>query len=349
MATGTTDFSMIPPSAQDLCSKIQKSFPDAPWEYVSSFPVSEEPHLLQLRTTLATRVRMSDVKQMMADLKAGDEFPPFLVARSPKTGSMVTLDGAHRTEALIQLRKADKRHPGKWNSFHAVVINWDYEDAPAAVRDQFTMMIARVNKHGQRYQKEEIEALVASLVGDNTPADIARTMGVSLSTVKAVLSAKKIRDKAKDLGLDTSAIARTTLEEIARRPDLTEDPFKEVINLAQKTPITKTEVAHLLDRMGEAGTEKKKTELAQAERSSRVLQERATEGSPRIGVTNSQEARMHWAYFLGYEGKEGVLVEKNEQMAPEHYKQAARVIGVLRKLCTAQANLEGDDTLVTEE
>ena len=342
MATGTTDFSMIPPSAQALCRKIQKSFPDAPWAYVSPFPAGEL-HLLQLRTELPTRVSASEVKDMIRDFRAGDEFPPFLAARSPKTGNTVILDGAHRAEALQQLQKTDKRHPDRWKNFHAVVIGWDYEDAPAAIRDQFTMMIARANKHGKRYEKGEIEALVGSLVGDNAPADIARTMGISLATVKAVMTAKKARDKAKELGLDTSGIARTTLEEIARRPDLTEAPFAEVINLAQKTPITKAEVSHLLDRMGEAGTEKRKVELAQAERASRVRQEQAAEdGQPRIGATISQQARMHWAYFLSHEGREGLLVEKNEMQAPEHYSQAARVIGVLRKLCTAQANLEGE-------
>ena len=345
MATGTTDFSMIPPSAQALCRKIQKSFPDAPWTYVNPFPVADL-HLLQLRTELPTRVSASEVKDMIRDFKAGDEFPPFLVARSPKTGNTVILDGAHRDAALLELQKTDKRHPGKWNSFHAVVVNWDYEDAPAAIRDQFTMMIARVNKHGKRYEKGEIEALVYSLVGDNAPADIARTMGISLATVKAVMNAKKIRDRAKNLNLDTSGIARTTLEEIAKRPDLlTEEPFREVINLAQKTPITRAEVSHLLDRMGEAGTEKRKTELAQAERASRFRQEQAAEdGQPRIGATLAQQSSMHLAFFLAYEAKPGLLVQQNEMKAPGYYEEVARGIKVLRAVLTAQASLEGNET-----
>ena len=346
MATGTTDFSQIPPSAQALCEMIQKSFPDMPWGYVANDPVPEEPDTLQLRNELATRTKTTEVKQYAKDMKAGDLFPPTI-----RTLDRKYLDGVHRLEALNELRMTDKRHAAKWATFHTIVIGWNYADAPTAIHDQFTMLIAKANhRHGYRYSKGEIEALISSLVGDNAPADIARTMGVSLATVKAVMSAKKARDRARDLNLDTSGIARTTMEEIARRPNLlTEEPFTKVIELVQKTPITRAEVAHLLDRMAEAPTEARKVELAEAERASRALQERAAEnGSPKVGATLSQQSRMHWAFFLSHEDDPSLLVEKNELMAPEHYSQAARVIGVLRKTLTAQAQLEGDDSLVTE-
>lgn len=347
MATGTTDFTQISPSAQALCEMIQKSFPDMPWGYVAGDPVPEEPRLLQLRGELATRAKASEVTQYAKDMKAGDLFPPTI-----RTLDRVYLDGGHRLEALNLNRQTDKRHAGRWGTFHTIVIGWNYDDAPAAIRDQFTMLIAKVNhRHGYRYSKGEIEALVASLVGDNAPADIARTMGISLSTVKAVMRAKVARDRAKNLGLETTGIARTTMEEIGSRPDLlTEEPFTEIIKLAQKTPITKAEVTHLLDRMAEAPSEDKRVELVKAERASRARQERATEdGTPRIGATISQQARMHWTYFLRYENDPSILVEKNEAMAPEHYSQAARVIGVLRKMLAAQASLEGDGSVPVTE
>ena len=337
MATGTTDWGSTPPDAQVLARMLQKSFPDlyTRASYVSPYP-AVEPATLQLRSEMLARTREKDVKQYMADFKAGDEFPPVFATTD------LVFDGLHRLDAINRLRQTDKRHPDKWNTFHAIVFNFSYADAPAALRDQITMLIAKVNhKHGTRYTDGEIESLVASLVGDNSPADIARAMGIHVNTVKAVLYAKKGRDKAGDMGLDTSHISRTTMEKIGRRlPEFTEAPFRELVEVAGKTPITGPEVVHLMNRMAEAGTEERKVALVQAERASRAGQESAAERGDRVGSTLAQQARMHWAFFLAHKDDPTVLVELNELKAPEHLLEAHMVVSVLRKMAQHQANME---------
>ena len=294
MATGTTDFTKIPPSAQRECEVVKDWFPDLPWHYVESYPRVEASRTVQFRSELTSRTKASKARRFAQSMKDGDKFPPMVV-----TADGWVLDGLHRRDAM-ELRKI--------TSSGVIRIERNYEGAPVALQDQFAMMAAKLNqRNGDRMTVKEMEDLIASLSGHNMPGDIARLAGVSVATVKDIMSANKARNKARDMGLETSHISRTALKSVGTRLDQFTGPsFAEYISLLQnsrvhrrRSPCTSWTSAAAL------GTEQQKVEMLRAERTARASQESGI----RKGIPLPQQARMHWAFFLDHQNDPSVLVE----------------------------------------
>ena len=285
MATGTTDFTKIPPSAQRECEVVKDWFPDLPWHYVESYPRPEASRTVQFRSELTSRTKASKARRFAQSMKDGDKFPPMVV-----TEDGWVLDGLHRRDAM-ELRKIP--------ASGVIRIERHYEGAPVALQDQFAMMAAKLNqRNGDRMTAREMEDLIASLSGHNQAGDIAKLAGVSVATVKDIMSAKKARDKARDTGLETTHISRTALKSVGTRlGEFTDPSFAEFISLLEKSRVTAAESVHIMDRMAGLGTEQEKVELLRAERTARASQESGV----RKGVPLPQQARMHWAFFLTHQ------------------------------------------------
>ena len=326
MATGTTDFTRIPPSTQANAEVLKDLFPDLPWGYLEAYPRPAADRTVQVRSEMTDRTRKATARKYKADMKAGDKFPALLVS---KDGWV--LDGLHRREALEEL---------DISSFHVIMIDRNYQNAPTALRDRLTMLVAKLNqRNGDKMSRREVENLVASLSGDNSPSDVAKITGVAITTVKDIMNAQKAVVRARSLGLDLGTVPRTTLKHVGLRlNEYTEPVFTELTGLLKNTPITSNEATQVLDRLAQAGTEDKKLALLAKEREGRALQERGI----RTTRTPAQQARMHWAYFLSHEDDPSAMVELNDVMSAEHLNQAWRVISTLRKMVAAQTALASE-------
>ena len=326
MATGTVDFSKIAPSAQASAEMTKDFFPDLPWAYLESYPRPPQDRTVQVRSEMPERTRRATVKKYVADMKNGEKFPPLFVSQDGWV-----LDGLHRRDALEARGIA---------SFHVIMIKRNYQNAPTALKDQFTLLVAKLNqRNGDKMTRKEVEALVASLSGENSPTDVAKITGVGTSAVKDIMNAQKARVRARNLDLDASGISRTTLKHVGLRlPELTEPVFKELIPLLQKTPITTAETVAVLDKLAAAPTESKKLALLHTERESRSAQEKGV----RTIRTPAQNARMHWAFFLQHADDPSVLVETNGAKSGDHTTEGWQVISILRKVMQAQTNLDAD-------
>jgi hypothetical protein len=331
MAIGTKDFSKIPPSAQAAAALISKRFPDLDWRYVSSYTVPDRSKGHQMRADLPEATRKATVRRYAQDMKAGDEFPGFVVTLDGHI-----LDGLHRRDALEELGMT---------TFHAIVIRSNFNGAPEALLDEFGMLGLALNKpHGERLSKVELEKAIAAFIGEHKPSDIARMTGVTVTTVKDIIAAEKARRLARNLDVDVSGVSRTSLKHVGAHGDqITEPVAKELFGLMAGTSITANEVAHLMDRLSEQGTEARKVAVVRSERSSRATEE----VGERTTVSLSRQAKMHGSFFLEYEGREGLLVEKNQIPDPDtgrtpgedYHAFIWRAIAVLRKVAAQQESI----------
>lgn len=161
--------------------------------------------LIDRKRSAAEAVRDLDadtVDRYVADVSAGDPFPPIVLRRLRKRS--VVLGGAHRLAALDRLER--DTHP-------AYVVDCSDDDALLLALDDN-------RTHGRTLTAEEKRQWALRLVdGGHTQADAARIVGVSQTTVSAAVRARRIRQVLVDADIGAEHLPTSTLKRLSSLPD----------------------------------------------------------------------------------------------------------------------------------
>lgn len=251
------------------------------------------------------------------------------------SGDGVLLDGNTRDAAARKLG---------WMSFPAIVLHDNYNGAPQAMQDQMLKIAGLLNTtHGKDLPPGDIERLVLQLARDKdtSPADLARQLQVSRTTVKGILYARDARSWADELGIDVSGetFTRSHLTNLGTQADsLTAPVFTAILNLIQETGMSANDERTLIKDLKSLRTEPAKLERIAAERASL---DGVTKG---YATKPSAAARMRQALGNVNNHEPGDLVETVPANSAVHKAVIITALTKLEEALRLQLELDGSRT-----
>lgn len=258
------------------------------FEYVSELSLSDELEVLdgaQVRN-LSNIAPMEQVDQYTLQMKQGANFPPLVVAKQLRDKTDVLIDGNTRAQAARRNRLP---------TFPAYRV-WPIPD------DDFAKLLgAALNQlGGQRLNPEEAyKAAVAAMVSEWTDEQIALELGLSASTVRDWRQREKFRVRAEGLGIEDAASKLIRSQEKGLAKISRDEPFKQMVELVAIAKPPKEELAEVLTRIQEAGSDQAELDVVNEARG----QWKAIGPAPGKVRRNerAQQARMHLGGLLKIE------------------------------------------------
>lgn len=345
MASLITTMKSLPPSAQSTAAKLATlGFGERRWRYDSSHPLSEAAKVVQIRG-IAERApvkKVSHYAEMLrpftpARLRSQMMFPPMVF-----TNDGYLLDGNTRDRAAQKLG---------WITFPAIVLNDDYEGANEMLLEKFKSIGALLNLgNGTDLSRTDVERLLLEIVkDDDSPADIARKLQVSRSTVMNLMNARKAYRRAEELGVDLSEAARITrthMSDLGASLDKYTDPvYVNFLELIRDAELSTNEQRSIAKQVFAAGLESEKMEIVSAERTSRHGKVTGHAGRP----PQSAQLRQALGKVLKFEDSPGRAVEDDPASSQAHRVVIWKAIEVLRKISNEQDILDSRRLLAAEE
>lgn len=288
---------------------------------------------IQIRndSALAPFAKVAHLKEVLDNHK--DRPTQLLMPPLILTQDMYVVDGNTRTEAL---------HRAGWDEFPAFVLDMRYQNAPAANEKLLRMIGTRFNLvHGEGLSRGQIEELILNLANeDESPEDLARTLGLSKNMVTSVIHAQAAKERATRLGLKLNGKAtRSHLAALGtpnRAKNLTDPVFAKLITLVTKGGVSTTDQGHLLKRVDEATSEEAKVTV--------VAQEVLARGSMVDGGNKVPSLAVQLRQRLGFmTGKNaGLFIETTPESAANHRKMVRESISFLEDVLEFQRTADTD-------
>jgi hypothetical protein len=324
MARGRSILENVPPYAQSTIDRIElMGFTD--WNFFENQPLADLNRRVQVRDTdkLAPHV---DVARYAASLKRGDIMPPAIFTRD---GYLV--DGA--------TREAAARLVGR-EVYPAVRLNVNFENAPKPVIDQLTMLGTAFNmSHGRGMNKANVEAVILNVANPgDTAREIANRLGnVSEGTVQNVLSARKGRQRASDLGFNPADI-NLTQTHWARfgSSNLNDEVLRDLITLSIDSSVSTTDLEDMLRALRERRTDQDRLTYLASEKRTRP----DSNGRP----SRSGKVRRSLGFIMKFADQPELLVETDPREAADYMRVLTdtrnAIDGVLRAQWTMDRGRE---------
>lgn len=322
----------FPANAQSVADKLATlGYREGRIRYVANHDIADPEKVLQVRNIRdqASPKRVAHYKEMLKPhLTSRDTMtmPPAIF-----TADGWLVDGNTRETAARQLG---------WLTFPAIVLDDVYENAPQAVLDTLIMVGTMFNlTHGDGLGASNVEMLIDRLLKDDTsPADLARKLQVSRTTVTGCLNAQKARRWAMDLGVDmTSAdhFTRTHWSDLgSQREKFTTPVFQGLLTLARDTRMSSNDLRALIRSVNSLRDEAAKLGAIAAEAVSRegIRTRHATKPLP------PAQARQHCGFFLSR--VPGDLVEQDPGNFLSYRRTLRQTIDFLENVLQEQYDME---------
>jgi CENP-B N-terminal DNA-binding domain len=329
--TGKRTVTSLPPQAQLTALKVER-LAFTGWRFLEDHPLPDAAGGIQVRdgSSLAPK---GNVGLYAENMKAGDLFPPVVV-----TADGYQIDGRTRN-----LAKRSITRKGQTPVFDAIVLAENFEDITTAQMDKFYILAAVLNDHGEKLTDRNKEKVISQVWHDGmSQIDLARMLGVHPNTVKAVVNAKKARERlgklaeARQDDTEFGKLNRTTLSVLETKGSkLYDRPFYEVAQVTVRAGMQGTEVSELLTELNELHDEDRQMELLEGVRQQRKLQ---IDGVVRSNPLATQAMRsMGW--FKKYADDPSVLAATaGPQVKQDMIDRCWEISGLLRKLAQGMEN-----------
>lgn len=255
MARATISKKDLPGTAQVVVDRVELL--GHGWSYAASRPLADTARRVQVRDeeALAPPREVAKYAQL---LRKGVRMPPVIITRD---GYLV--DGSTRTEAARKIGLV---------TFPAVILDVNYENAPETMVHDLIILGAAFNlSHGRGMSAANVERVIAQVADeDDSPAELARKLGISSSTATTVINMMKARKKAAALGvkLDES-LSISHLKLLGGKLAKYTDPvMRELMLLTQDAKLSTPDAVSLCRRLEALSTEPARLEALEAERAS---------------------------------------------------------------------------------
>lgn len=332
---GKRTVSSLPPQAQLTAQKLER-LGFTGWVFKEDHPLPDPAGGLQVRDG-SSLAPAANVALYAENMKAGDLFPPVVV-----TADGYQIDGKTRN-----LAKRSITRRGQTPSFDAIVLRESFAEAgeSTALMDRFYSIGMVLNNHGEKLSDKNKEAIIARVWHDGmSQADLARLLNVHPNTVKAVVNAKKARERLEELNeaqsdkVDTASLNRTVLSTLETKGSkLYDKPFYETARVAIQAGMHDSEVRDLLGELNELHDEDKQLELLQGVRDQRRLQISGVAKKNPLTV----QAMREFTWLRRYADDPTVLSPSNDSTETKErfVREGYEAISVIRK---AIAPVEAD-------
>jgi hypothetical protein len=331
MAPPIMTMKSLPPVAQSTAAKIATlGFGERRWRYEGNHDLAEASKVSQVRDIedRAPAKKVAHYAEMLrpftgARLRGQMTFPPVIY-----TNDGYLLDGNTRDQAARRLG---------WVTFPAIVLNDNWEGANEALMEKFLSLGTLLNiTNGTDLSRANVERLLAQIVkDDDSPADIAKKLQVSRSTVMNLMNATKTRKRADELGVDLSGakITRTHLSDLGAAIDKFTNPvFVNFLELIRDAELSTNEQRSIAKRIFAAGEEFQKMEIISEERASRHGKVTGHAGRP----PQSAQLRQALGKILKFKDNPGRAVEDAPESSQLHRTVIWEAISTLQKIANEQ-------------
>lgn len=333
MATTIRRIKSLPPYSQLTAVRMAAvGFDEGTWGFERNHLLADMTKVVQVRNVRGP-ARKSKVDHYKGILK------PYTSLRDELTMPPVVftndgwlLDGNTRTLAVEGLG---------WMTYPAFVLDFNYENAPQALLDQFFELAAVLNlTHGDNLDRANVEDVIARLAkDDSSPLDLSRRLGVSRGMVQNVLYARTARLRAERLSIsyDAAHISRTHMADLGRENDTTTDVvFGKLLELSVTGKLSSVEQAAVIRNVRAATTEQGKLDVIATEMAGRdgITSGRATKPRP--------SAQLRQALGKVVNRDPGELVETNPVSFGAHRKAIRGAMDQLAKILDSQYQMEED-------
>ena len=295
------------------------------WEAQDEYPLPDLGQRIQIRNE-RNYAPSAMVQAIRAAMERGERLPPIVVT---KDGHLV--DGNTRVTAA-QLNKMFY--------IHAVVLDVEYEGGSAEEqRRLYTLGTAFNARHGKGINRDELRRAVAQIGADPTysATRIAALIGVTDRVVLGLLTEKKARDRAEDLGLHPNgSVNAARLKVMGGQSDMHNEPFMALFSLIEDTGMSVADIKDLAQRARDTKSDQGALDVLHQERAVRKYQIAIYQASGKSVPPAAAKLRQRLGFILKYEDTPEDLLEHNPMLAQDYVETIDRSIAVLQALKESQ-------------
>ena len=253
-------------------------------------------------------------------------FPPIVV-----TKDAWIIDGNTRVGASLRR---------KTSLFPAIVLDVEWNGADTKTLALLIALAATLNsQNGEPLTARERRRVSAELIEMGWKTEqIARAIGVGVSTVTQVKQELDAVEKIQKVGLTNGHMIGASLRALGKSPALTlnDAPFRELATLVEAAGLSATEITQMAKQARETGSDQGALDVltkARVEMGDRIRERNLT------GVVKppiARQLRQHLGFVNKYVGNPGAFVETNTPVIAQHVEAITTAISVLQAALVAQ-------------